>query len=103
MDYDIIERKPSSPIATSLLGVSALCMLLAIVVSIHAGEFSLFNLVAQVLALAIYFGVREVQDRIAYVSEIDARIAAADRYGVTGSISTVTPPSIAKATIVPSA
>ena len=31
MEFDIIERKPSSPIATSLLGASALAMLLAIV------------------------------------------------------------------------
>ena len=33
-------------------------------------------IIVAVIGLAVYFGVREVQDRIAYVSEIDARISA---------------------------
>lgn len=48
--------------ATIFTDILAL-LLLAIAVSIHAGEFSLFNLIAQILALAIYaatvlFGLR---------------------------------------------
>ena len=47
----MLSSKPT--IFTDILGL----LLLAISVSIHAGEFSLFSLIAQVLALAIYAAV----------------------------------------------